>query len=206
GVTTTYSYDDLDRLTSLVHAAGGNVLIGNTYTYDNVSNIGSWTNASGSNSYSYDVVDRLTSATHSSQPNEAYTYDAVGNRTSSQLNGTYSYQPRNKLTSTSTASYSYDNNGNPVSKTDGSGTTLYGWDEENRLKQVTLPSGLVVNYKYDALGRRIQRTTSAGADERYVYDDVDVLLDLNADWSVATTYLNGLGIDNHLRQTSATTG
>ena len=31
-------------------------------------------------------------------------------------------------------------------------------------------------------------------------------MDLNADGSVATTYLNGPGIDNHLRQTSATTG
>ena len=206
GVTTTYSYDGLDRITSLVHANSGGTLIGNSYTYDNVSNIGSWTNGSGSHSYGYDAVDRLTSATHSSQPNEAYNYDAAGNRTSSQSNGTYSYQPLNKLTSTSTASYSYDNNGNPVSKTDGSGTTLFGWDEENHLKQVTLSSGLVVNYKYDALGRRIQRTTSAGADERYVYDDVDVLFDLNADWSVATTYLNGLGVDNQLRQTSATTG
>jgi RHS repeat-associated protein len=39
-----------------------------------------------------------------------------------------------------------------------------------------------------------------------VYDKADVLLDLNADWSVATTYLNDLGIDNHLRQTSAITG
>jgi RHS repeat-associated protein len=63
-----------------------------------------------------------------------------------------------------------------------------------------------VNYKYDGLGRRIQRTTSAGANERYVYDGHDVLIDLNADWSVATTYLNDLGIDNHLRQTSATSG
>src|SRR6266566_7783678 len=70
----------------------------------------------------------------------------------------------------------------------------------------TLPDGNRVNYKYDALGRRIQRTTGFGADERYVYDGNDVLVDLNADWSVATTYLNGLGIDNHLRQTSATTG
>ena len=33
-----------------------------------------------------------------------------------------------------------------------------------------------------------------------------MLVDFNADWSVATTYLNGPGIDNHLRQTSATTG
>ncbi len=66
--------------------------------------------------------------------------------------------------------------------------------------------GLTVSYKYDGLGRRIQRTTSAGASERYVYDGQDVLLDLNADWSVAATYLNGPGIDNHLRQTSGITG
>jgi RHS repeat-associated protein len=74
------------------------------------------------------------------------------------------------------------------------------------LTQVTLPSGVTVNYKYDGLGRRIQRTTTGGTNERYIYDGNDVLLDLNADWSVATTYLNGPGIDNHLRQTSATTG
>jgi len=49
------------------------------------------------------------------------------------------------------------------------------------LKQVDLPVGLTVNYKYDGLGRRIQRTTSAGANERYVHDGADVLLDLNAD-------------------------
>jgi hypothetical protein len=32
------------------------------------------------------------------------------------------------------------------------------------------------------------------------------LLHLNVDWSVATTYLSGRGIDNHLRQTNSTTG
>jgi RHS repeat-associated protein len=86
------------------------------------------------------------------------------------------------------------------------GRTTLSWTEENQLKQIDLPTGLTVNYKYDALGRRLQRTTGAGANERYVYDGADVLLDLNANWSVATTYLNGPGIDNHLRQTSTTTG
>jgi RHS repeat-associated protein len=65
---------------------------------------------------------------------------------------------------------------------------------------------LTVSYKYDALGRRIQRTTSAGADERFVYDGQDVLLDLNSSGAVTTSYLNGPGMDNHLRQTNTTTG
>src|SRR5206468_3964871 len=97
-------------------------------------------------------------------------------------------------------------NGNLISKTDASGTTTLNYDEENRLKQVSLPSGLVVNYKYDAFARRILRTTSTSANERYIYDGQDALINLNGDSSVATTYLNDLGIDNHLRQTSATTG
>ncbi|MGH9959100.1 MAG: RHS repeat-associated core domain-containing protein [Pyrinomonadaceae bacterium] len=59
-----------------------------------------------------------------------------------------------------------------------------------------------MTYSYDAVGRRIQRSTSAGANERYVFDADNLLLDLNGDSSVAKTYLNGLGVDDHLRQTS----
>jgi len=43
---------------------------------------------------------------------QEYVYDGVGNRTASHLSTSYSYQPFNKLTSTATATYSYDNNGN----------------------------------------------------------------------------------------------
>jgi RHS repeat-associated protein len=206
GVTTSESYDDLDRLTSLTHATSTATLISNQYQYNDAHNISSWTNTSGTHAYGYDPVDRLTSATNSAQPNESYSFDGVGNRTASHLSASYSYQPFNKLRSTATATHSFDNNGNLLSKTGGAGTTSFSWSEENQLKQVTLPTGLTVSNKYDGLGRRIQRTTIGGANERYIYDGNDVLLDLNADWSVATTYLSDLGIGNKLRQTSATTG
>jgi RHS repeat-associated protein len=100
----------------------------------------------------------------------------------------------------------YDNNGNLLTKVVGTDMTQYAWDFENRLTQVTLPNGTVVNYKYDALGRRIQRTTSGGAYERYVYDGQNVIEDLDSSSSVVTSYLNGPGIDNHLRQTNNSTG
>lgn len=201
GVTTNYAYDGLDRLISLNHMAGANMLIGNQYSYNDANNISSWNNASGNHTYNYDSINRLISATNTAQPNENYSYDGVGNRSSSHFSASYSYQPFNKLTNTSATTYTYDNNGNLTSMTDALGTTSLTWNKENQLTQVSLPAGLVVNYKYDALGRRIQRTTSAEADERYVYDGQDVLLDLDANGSVATTYLNGLGIDDKLRQT-----
>ena len=117
-------------------------------------------------------------------------------RTASHLSASYNYQPFNKLTSTATATYTYDNNGNLTYMTDASGEKDFTYDEENRLVRVALPSGGTVKYKYDGLGRRIQRRWAGGTDERYIYDGQDVLLDLNADWSVAATYINGPGIDN----------
>jgi len=205
GVTSSYGYDGLNRMTSLTHAKAATTLINNQYTYNDANTISSWTNASGNHAYTYDADDRLTSATNSSQ-NENYTYDAVGNRTASHLSANYNYQPFNKLASTVSATYSFDNNGNVISKTDSLGVWTFSYDGENRLTQVIIPTGPTVNYKYDGLGRRTQRTTSAGANERYVYDGLDALIDLNTDGSVAATYLNDLGIDNHLRQSSATTG
>src|SRR4030095_2008540 len=136
------------------------------------------------------------------QLNENYAYDGVGNRTSSQLSASYNYQRFNRLTNTSSANYSYDLNGNLISRTDSTGTTQYAWDFENRLRQVTLPNGLTVSYKYDALGRRIQRAPSTGVSTNFVYDGADVVKDLNSDVS-PVEYLNGLGVDNKLRLTDS---
>jgi len=205
GVTANFTYDGLDRLFELAHTKPPATLAIHQYAYNNANNISSWLGSSGNRSFNYDNADRLTTVLKMGS-NESYGYDAVGNRTTSHLSPSYSYQPFNRLTSTTAATYTYDNNGNMLSKTDAAGTRTCSWDSENRLKQVTLPGGLTVSYKYDALNRRIQRTTSAGADERFVYDGQDVLLDLNSSLAVVTSYINRLGIDDHLRQTSTTTG
>jgi len=205
GVTTSLTYDGLDRLFELAHTKSPATLAIHQYGYNNANQIVSWLGSSGNRSFNYDAADRLISVLKMGG-NESYGYDAVGNRTNSHLSGTYGYQAVNRLTSTASATYSYNNNGNMLSRTDGSGTRNFTWDSQNRLTQVSLPGGLTVNYKYDALGRRIQRTTSAGADERFVYDGQDVLLDLNSSGAVTTSYLNGPGVDDHLRQTNTSTG
>jgi YD repeat-containing protein len=117
-VTSSHAYDGLDRLTSLMHTANGTTLNGNLYTYNNANNISSWTTATTQKAFTYDAVDRLTNVTNYEMPAENYNYDGVGNRTASHLSASYGYQPFNKLTSTASASYSYDNNGNLISKSD----------------------------------------------------------------------------------------
>ena len=78
---------------------------------------------------------------------------------------------------------------------------MFAWDFENRLMQVSTPSSGSVTYKYDALGRRIQRAPSVGASTNFIYDGQDVVQDLNSD-ATTVDYLNGPGIDNKISQTS----
>src|SRR5438093_11028596 len=116
-----YTYDGLDRLTRLKDAKSNTVIADNNYTYNTAGQITQNIDQSGTHAYGYDALDRLLSATYTGTPAESYTYDSVGNRNSSQRSATYSYQPFNRLTGTTTASYIYNNNGNLISKTEGAG-------------------------------------------------------------------------------------
>ena len=199
GVATAYTYDGLDRLTRLKDAKRNKVIADNEYSYNNAGDITQNVDQSGTHTYGYDLLARLTSATYTGTAAESYAYDGVGNRTSSHKSATYSYQPFDRLVSTSTATYIYNNNGNMISKSDASGTTQFVWDFENRLTQVVTPSSGSVSYKYDALGRRIQRAPSSGVSTNFIYDGQEVVKDINSDGSTVE-YLNGPGNDNKIRQ------
>jgi RHS repeat-associated protein len=202
GVATTYTYDGMSRLTRLKDAKGVTALYDKQYAYNPANQILQIADLTQTKNFGYDNVDRLTGVTGSSTEN--YAFDSVGNRTSSNLSATYAYQPNNRLTNTATASYAYNVNGNMTSMTDTSGTTNYVWDYENRLKQATKPNGTIVNFKYDALGRRSERNVNGTVWTKFTYDGQDVMLDQNSDGTMVR-YLNGLGIDNKLRVQNGTT-
>jgi RHS repeat-associated protein len=197
---TTFNYDGMSRLKEIKDVKGAaTTLFDRNYAYNTANQISQIAETAQTRNFGYDNLDRLTSVTGSTSEN--YAFDAVGNRTSSQLSATYNYQPFNRLTNTATTSYVYNSNGNMTQKTVGANTTQYIWDYENRLKQVILPSGQNVVYKYDALGRRSERNVNNSASwTKFTYDGQDVILDQNSD-GTSVTYLNGLGIDNKIRQT-----
>jgi RHS repeat-associated protein len=109
------------------------------------------------------------------------------------------------LIATSNASYTYDSNGNTLTKTVGSNTTSYAWDFENRLTIVTLPgTGGTVTFKYDSLGRRVYKSSSLGT-SIFVYDDYDLLEETNASGGVVARYTPGQNIDEPLAETRSGT-
>jgi RHS repeat-associated protein len=199
-VNTSYSYDNLSRLLSVTHANAGVTLDGATYTVDNAGNRLSKTDlqAGATSNYTYDPIYQLTGVTKDSTTSESDSYDPVGNRLSSLGVSSYNNNASNELTSTPTTSYTYDANGNMITKTDSTGTTTYTWDFENRLISVTLPgTGGTVSFKYDPFGRRIYKSSSSGT-SIYAYDTDSLIEETNGIGGVIARYAQGLYIDEPL--------
>jgi RHS repeat-associated protein len=124
--------------------------------------------------YSYDDLFRLATETvvGSTTYSKTFTYDAVGNRLTEATSGSgaagtptapgvinYAYDTRDRLLTETFATYTYDDNGNVITK---SGAASYAWDFENRLVRVVKTDGTVVEIAYDADGNRVQtRVTPA---------------------------------------------
>ncbi len=199
GVSTNYLYDNMRRLTRLTDSGPSGTLFDRQYSYNSASQISQIVEPTQTRMFGYDNVDQLLTVTNSGGQNESYLFDKVGNRTSSHRSSTYGYEPTqfNRLASTQTASYRFDANGSTVSKSEGKNFWRYVWDYENKLVSASTRKQKVV-YRYDALGRRVQRHLVGGKEiTKYTYEGNDVLMD--SDSGTLTKYLNGPGIDNKLR-------
>jgi RHS repeat-associated protein len=201
GVNTTYNFDSLSRLASVLHKAGTTTLDGAGYAYDNAGNRTSKTNYLNNvtENYTYDPLYQLTQVTQGLTTTESYAYDPVGNRLSSLGMSPYAYNSSNELTSTPSATFTYDNNGNTTGKADASGTTNYTWDFENRLTAVVLPAASgTVSFKYDPFGRRTQKSLLSAT--TYLYDGSNSIAELDANGSFVSRYTQGEEVDEPLAE------
>ena len=89
------------------------------------------------NQVNFDNV-RLRSTNITTKPAESYAYDANGNRLTSSSVSTSADGTHNRQQSDGTHNFTYDNEGNRISRTQISNGyfTQYVWDYRNRLTQV----------------------------------------------------------------------
>jgi RHS repeat-associated protein len=192
GMTTSYTYDAAGRLLDLVYQLGATQVAAFSYTYDKVGNRTSMTDEYGGHNYVYDTLYRLTQATH---PH----YDPVGNR----YPATNVYNAANQLLEDDTYIYSYDRNGNTISKTNKvtGEYTRYYWNAENQMIGMekyaqagdATPTS-TVSYIYDGLGRRVAKNID-GVITKYIYDQEDILLETDDNDNILARYTHGPGID-----------
>jgi YD repeat-containing protein len=137
--------------------------------------------------YEYDDLHRLTGeqvTSLSTNYSKVFIYDNAGNRTRQVTSGDgitgtptsygivdYTYDSRDRLLTEGLQTYSYDPNGNLITK---SGEASYTWDYENRLIRVLKTDGTIVKYTYDPDGNRIATTNTLPGQEpqtiRYYVD------------------------------------
>ena len=125
---------------------------------------------------------------------QSYGFDAAGNLTnlvtktdSSLVQETRTYDDLNQIVDNEiddgsppvTWTYTHDTNGNLVSKTDGTDTWDYAWDDENRLTSVKLNSATIVSYVYDSVSRLLKRV-EGGTTTLFGWDGWDLIKEVKS--------------------------
>ena len=157
--------------------------------------------------YGYDKIQQLISFKRGKEQGGAITlptraqlfrYDALGNRISVQEEDgkTTNYRVNNvneytEITGSQAFTPQYDANGNMV-KDD---VHTYRYDYNNKLIQV---DDRTATYLYDALGRRIRKTTAEGT-VNFFYAGDDVIEEQDGVKASLATYLVGNGIDDLIK-------
>jgi RHS repeat-associated protein len=203
---TSYTYDTVGRLTNLTHQQGASTLASYGLVYDAVNRI---TRSSGTDGVQdYTFTNQLTGVDHSTQANEAYSYDANGNRT----NAGYGTGVDNRLLTDGVYNYAYDDEGNRTRRVEISSgkVTEYAWDYRNRLTGVLFKDagGVVtksIEYSYDVYNRRIAKVvdldgvgSALATTEQYVYDGGQIGLVFDGSGNQTHQYLYGAGVDQIL--------
>jgi RHS repeat-associated protein len=204
---SSYSYDLVGRLMSLTHQHGASTLASYGLVYDAANRITQSSGTDGTQNYSYDSTNQLTAVDHTTIADEAYSYDANGNRT----NAGYGTGTDNRLLTDGVYNYTYDDEGNRTKRTEiATGkVTEYAWDYRNRLSSVVFKdaAGNVVKsiaYSYDVNDRRISKKIDGVVAERYVYDGENIALVFDGAGVQTHRYLYGTGVDMVLADETAT--
>ena len=206
GVADTLAYTPSDELLSRESTLGSLLVSRAAYDYDNFGRRISRTDVNGTSTFAYDDLGQLLSATYpagSGLTGESYSYDLAGNRTSSAgaPAGAWVYD-RNRLMQDGLATYTYDAEGNQITRTDRAtgGVTRYAWNADHQLTSVRFPDGSSETFRYDPLGRRIEIAHGSQA-TRYSYDGPSIDAEYDAANALVATYLHGPTADSILEST-----
>ena len=212
GTRADYNYTAADRIETITHSRVGDnsVISSYAYVYDANGNrseqVEVQNGATETTTYAYDDLDRLTEFTVAGVDTTvtAYTYEGYNRKTETvTVNGTvtkdraYTYDDSDWLTviddttdtgNPFTIAYTYDNNGNTLTKSNSSLTNqdeTFVYNALNRLVETKRgpPAGETIlgRYDYNAAGLRVRHLLSERGNVDYYYDDHAVIEEHNAD-------------------------
>ncbi|KAA2239381.1 hypothetical protein F0L74_24580 [Chitinophaga agrisoli] len=176
GVKSSWTFDNASMPASHVVNSGGRNTRQRYYRWDANQQLKQITNAlsSGTTKFGYDDFGNLAWAQYEDGGYDYRLPDKAGNLYRTQTAKERKYGPGGKLLETQDARFIYDDEGNLIKKLTtaapvGNATWEYEWYSNGRLKKVLRPDGRAVIFRYDALGRRIEKQYN-GRLTRFVWD------------------------------------
>ncbi|MDJ1420343.1 MAG: RHS repeat-associated core domain-containing protein [Candidatus Methanoperedens sp.] len=218
GMKTEYIYDEDNRLIELINKNETQVISSFNYTLDAVGNrlrvdelfSERFEEATQTTTYEYDDLYRLTKVNYTLDKIVKYNYDPMGNRLSmtTTIDGIdstidYIYDAADRLLKSGSITYSYDNNGNLIKKSENPGRVMsYSYDSANRLISISTLFGAkrdLYNFEYDGDGNRVSKTRISGKrtqSSEYVWDVNSILPQVltESDEKGTTTYTYGIDL------------
>jgi YD repeat-containing protein len=131
GTTTdSMTYNSLGEVATATSTVGGNAVLNDTYTHDSLGRI----------SQKAETVQGVTTTF-------GYVYDTAGRLTTVTHNGA------------TVSTYSYDSNGNRLTKVAPTGTTAYTYNDQDRLLTAQSSVLSTQSYAYTANGELLSKTS-----------------------------------------------
>lgn len=211
GIKASYGFNDKDWISQIKYTLNTTTLFDREYFYGENGKLDhekSTYDLENSQKYSYDDLNRLInyklgladSNGNISSPTEEIDYqmDKLSNWLTFTINDSQEERTVNEInayTSVGGAAFNYDNNGNLIDD----GSKIYEYDYMSRLVRVKDKSTdeVLVEYRYDPLGRRISKISN-GTITEYYYDRNFQVIEEHQNGQLLATYIYGLGIDKPL--------
>jgi RHS repeat-associated protein len=160
GVSTTFVRNGFGEVIQEVSPERGT----STYYYDSAGRRTAGIDGRGQRiNYTYDLAGRLLTATPTAAEAITYTWDVAA------LTGSFAKGRLSRVVNgTTTIEFAYDHRGNVTAKRQRIGTGAwmqlsFAYDLADRRTSITYPSGRIVDYTYNTLGRVTQVRTKATA-------------------------------------------
>ncbi len=167
GGRVEYIYDAAQRLSAVIDQNGHPV---ERYAYDERGNLVSLTDALGrAETHEYDEANRRIRTTLRNGEVIGYAYDSQN-------------RPTEVVRGDSRTHYSYDALGRPIQIDEGGVRLQYDWDSADRLVREVQDSARgyhSIEYRYDALDRRIARTVGGRDETRYVWNKAGQIAEIH---------------------------
>ncbi|WP_212002542.1 RHS repeat-associated core domain-containing protein [Chitinophaga sp. HK235] len=150
-------YDLIGRLTEQI-TGKGNKRLQRHYSWDGDRLTGIQDSTTGTRQFKHDVYGNLSEVIYGDGSVEYRMPDAVGNLFETPQQTDRRYDKGGRLLKSKNATYQYDQLGNLIRKEERNGRVWkYQWNPAGMLESVLRPDGETVGFKYDALGRRIEK-------------------------------------------------